>query len=117
MSSPVALTEWLSAIGAVCAGAAAALTVRAQSRKDQRKDERDHDASDVASWSKLNASLDREIARLNTEMERQREDYERKLRDQQDRYERELALRDKRISELERDVDSLQRLLRGRDSS
>lgn len=117
MASPVDYTAIFSAAGSVVAGAAAYIAVRKQNRKDRADDERDRDLTDVASWKGLNDALDREIKRLHEEMDRQREDYERQLREQEERHERERALDRKRIAELERDVESLQRLLRGGGNS
>jgi predicted RNase H-like nuclease (RuvC/YqgF family) len=117
MASPVDLTAWLGAAGAGIGAAAAIVTVWRQSAKDKNRAEHDRDATDVASWTKLNSALDREIQRLRTEMDRMREDYERQLGEQETRHGRERALDRKRIEELERDVESLQRLLRGRDIS
>lgn len=116
MASPVDLTAIFGGLGGILGGAAAWWGVFRKNRRDRIDDEHDHDATDVASWTSLNTALDREIKRLHAEMDRQREDYERKLRQQAEDYERQLALRDKRIGELEKDVDSLQRsarLLRG----
>ena len=116
MASPVDLTAILGAAGSAAAAVAAFWALLRKNRQDRISDEHDRDATDVASWTSLNTALDREIARLHAELDRQREDYERKLRQQAQEYERQLAQRDKRIAELEKDVESLQRsarLLRG----
>ena len=127
MTSPVDLTAILGACGSFGAAGIAFVAVRRQARRDKLTEEHDKDATDVASWSTLNTALDREIQRLHTEQDRMREDYERKLSRQAEEYERkltrqaqdneqQLAIRDARITELQKDVESLQRsarLLRG----
>jgi hypothetical protein len=112
-NSAAALTEWLGGGGAFGGAAIALYAARRQFRKDAEREEHDRDATDVASWTKLNSALDREIQRLHAEQDRMREDYERKLRQQREQHEREQAADRKRIGELEKDVESLQRLLRG----
>jgi predicted ribosome quality control (RQC) complex YloA/Tae2 family protein len=112
MASPEVLTEWL-AVGFAAVGAVVAVvTVRRQSRKDATREEQDRDATDVASWTSLNTALDREIQRLHAEQDRMRENSERKLRQQREDYEQQLTVANARIAELERDVESLRRLLR-----
>jgi hypothetical protein len=106
------LTAWLGSGGAFGGASIALYVARRQFRKDSDREEHDRDATDVASWTKLNSALDREIQRLHTEQDRMREDYERKLRQQREEHEQQLTVANARIAELERDVESLRRLLR-----
>lgn len=101
MPSVVDLTAILGGVGGIGGAAAAVWALLRQSRKDRITEERDKDATDVASWTSLNSALDREIQRLHAEMDRQGEDHERQM-----------TKANTRIAELERDVESLQRLLR-----
>lgn len=117
MPNAVDLTTILGSGGSIAAATVAVITVRRQAHRERREDEQDRDATDVASWTALNNALGVEVHRLNDEVARMRADYERQLREQEARHERERAADRKRIEDLERDVESLRRLLRGGGSS
>ncbi len=94
MADPAVITAWVMAAGA----AVTAVTPLVMAR---RKAARQHDSAAVASFTALNDALGREIARLQGDKTKLRDDYERRLDAAQDR-----------ITELESEVATLQRLLR-----
>lgn len=100
MADPTVLTGVIGSIAGVVGAGYAIITARHEKKKEARRDADDQAANSVASWTALNAALDREIKRLHEEMDRLREEYERHL---------EAARR--RISELEDEVAALRRLL------
>lgn len=94
MADPAVITAWVMAAGA----AVTAVTPLVMAR---RKAARQRDSTTLASFTALNNALDREIQRLHGDMTKLRDDYERRLDAAQDR-----------ITELESEVATLQRLLR-----
>jgi uncharacterized protein involved in exopolysaccharide biosynthesis len=96
------LTALIGTAAGVIGTTFAVITARREKVKDDESEAEERAAGSVASWTALNAALDREIRRMHEEMDRLRDEYERHL--QAARF---------RITELETEVATLKRLLRG----
>jgi chromosome segregation ATPase len=79
----------------------------------RRKDAGDEKHDAVSSWAELNEALQTEIRRVTGELERQRADYQRQLDGLRGDYQAQLDGARGRITELEAEVATLQRALRG----
>jgi hypothetical protein len=90
-------------ITAVVMAAGAAVTAITPIAMRRRQKTREQDATVLASFTALNKALGQQIERLQGDMDRLRGDYERRLGTAQDR-----------ITELESEVATLNRLLLGR---
>lgn len=112
MADPTILTGIIGTAAGALGAAAAYLTARREKKRDDEREADDLSASSVASWTALNAALDREISRLHQEMDRLRDEYEQHLRRLRDEYEQHLQAARQRITELELEVATLKRLLR-----
>jgi uncharacterized protein involved in exopolysaccharide biosynthesis len=102
VADPTLLTGVIGTVAGVIGTTFAVYTARREKVKDDENDDEQRAAGSVASWTALNAALDREIRRMHEEMDRLRDEYERHLQ----------AARN-RITELEGEVATLKRLLRG----
>jgi len=94
MADPAVITAWVMAAGAAVTAVTPIVMARRKAAKAQ-------DATVLASFTALNSALGREVERLQGDMAKLRDDYERRLDSAQ-----------ARISELESEVATLQRLLR-----
>ena len=102
MPDPTVLTGVIGTAAAAISAAAAFVSARRDRTRDEDEDAAARAANSVASWTALNAALDREISRLHEDMNRLRDEYEQNLQ----------AAR-LRISELETEVAALRRALKG----
>jgi predicted RNase H-like nuclease (RuvC/YqgF family) len=123
VADPTTLTAVIGTAAGVVGAAAGWLTARRDKARDDKDDAEERAANSVASWTALNAALDREIKRLHEEMDRLRDDsaqhlgrlrdeYEQHLSRLRDEYEQHLQAARHRISVLEAEVATLKRLLR-----
>lgn len=124
MSAPSAvdITAWFGAAGTAIGALFAGVALRRKNKADAKRDEEDRDATDVASWSGLNQALNREVTRLHSEMDEQRRRFQAELDEQRSRfqaemtsqredYEERLRLANKRISDLNSELDALRRAI------
>ena len=103
---PVALTTMAIAVGAAAAGFVPLVLARRKAASDEKRDA-------ISSWAELNEALQTEIRRVTGELERQRADYQRQLDGLRGDYQAQLDGARQRITELEAEVATLQRALRG----
>lgn len=101
------LTELVIAVGGIAAAYVVPLVLA------KRKDAGDKERDAVSSWAELNDALQAEIKRVTGELERQRADYQGQLGALRADYQGQLDGARKRITELEAEVATLQRALRG----
>lgn len=107
MADATVLTELVLGAGALAA--AYVVPIVLTRRKDST--DRAHDA--VSSWAELNEALQAEIKRVTGELDRQRADYQTQLNALRGDYQSQLDSARTRITELEAEVSTLQRALRG----
>ena len=107
MADATVLTELVLGAGAL----AAAYVVPIVLTKRRENSDEKHDA--VSSWAELNEALQAEIKRVTGELERQRADYQKQLGELRADYQVQLDAARRRITELETEVSTLQRALRG----
>jgi predicted RNase H-like nuclease (RuvC/YqgF family) len=112
VADPTLLTGIIGTAAGVLGGGAAWLTAQREKKRDDDRETGELASASVASWTALNAALDREIKRLHEEMDRLRDEYEQHLRRLRDEYEQHLQAARVRITELEAEVGTLKRLLR-----
>jgi chromosome segregation ATPase len=89
-------------ITAVVMAAAAAVTAATPVALARRKTAKQHDSTTLDGFTALNQALERRVTRLQEDMDRLREEYERRLTSAQDR-----------IRELESELGTLRRAVRG----
>lgn len=107
MADAAALTELVLGAGALAAAYVVPLVLA------KRRSADDQAATAVSSWAELNEALQAEIKRVTGELERQRSDYQRQLDALRDAHQSQLDGARRRITELEQEVSTLQRALRG----
>ncbi len=112
MADPTLLTGIVGTAAGVVGAAAGWLTARREKNRDDEREAEEKAAGTLASWTALNAALDREIKRLHEDMDRLRADSEQHLRRLREEYEQALQAARQRITELEAEVATLKRLLR-----
>jgi gas vesicle protein len=111
VADPTVLTAIVGAAAAAL-GAVTPLLIERRNRVRSKKDDIEDAAEEsIASWGSLNEALGREIQRLHADMDRIRSENQAVMDRQHTDYETQLIAARKRISELETDVASLQRLL------
>jgi len=107
MADAGTLTDLVLGAGALAAAYVVPLVLT------RRRDSADKEHDAVSSWAGLNEALQAEIKRVTGELEKQRADYQRQLGELRADYQGQLDAARRRISELESEVATLQRALRG----
>lgn len=107
MPDVTTLTGIALAFGAIGAGYVVPLVLT------KRKDAGDKERDAISSWAQLNDALQEEIKRVTGELATQRADYQRQFDAARQDYQGQLDGARRRISELESEVATLQRALRG----
>jgi gas vesicle protein len=111
VADPTVLTVIIGTVAGVIGAATPIIIERRNGKRSKRDEIEDAAEESIASWGSLNEALGREIQRLHGDLERQRADYQAVMDKQRADYEAQLDAARKRITDLETDVASLQRLI------
>jgi len=111
VADPTVLTAIVGAAAAAIGAITPVIIERRNGKKTKADEIEDAAEESIASWGSLNEALGREIQRLHGDMDRQRADYQAAMEKQRIEYETQLDAARRRITDLETDVASLQRLI------
>lgn len=105
-ANATSLTELVIGLGALVAAYVVPLVLTRQKRGDDR------DSEVRTAWAELSETLQEERRQLQEELRHQRDDFAAQMRTQQEDFARQMGAARARITELESEVATLQRLLR-----